>query len=628
MGYKYRIEVPSVVFSLEYDCIHYVVDLIAAKCPGEIDFITCDVPTIQAISCELNYNSMVLAEGVLNISHWLSFRDFSRSDTNELVQLFCGDSKETKREVARALKRVIGWATTWSDLSTPAFQQLKDPTCGHVLLDKKLRHRNITYVLDCDTNCKVLPTHLTFADIHLAMAISQWMAALESEKDFIIATIPAVVHFVKTLRGELRTLEVAYTGMGTLFDAYFGDIAAWLDTAEVSTNSQYNFKFTQKSKIVEREIPESSVSRPEQASQLNIAEIEEQALFLIDLVAWKDPAINICDTAEDACCGLWEKMKLPAGREVRKKQQIVSLLNEISTVLPVGGIAVEFCSGGGYVGIPLAVLRPDCTVLLTDMNTVSIMYAKQRVEALQLKNVKFLRQELAGLEASQQRALASAATMPIKTEWTETMELTEEQLLSHFHVGIALHACGTATDAVLRICTRAGANFVVSPCCYGFLQHQANTSRIDGDKGDEVGADGTAIKSCGACVQHISRSESCVGESCNSPARGFVSAAALSASSAENASSSSAYTSYPASSAFRGRGWQGRWFAALCSQADRTFWSHDARASVHNPKGRLAMRAVDADRLLAAQELGYTVYGTFMTPAEASVKNHILVGFK
>eukprot|EP01032_Pedospumella_encystans_P022187 gene22187-25144_t len=443
------------------------------------------------------------------------------------------------------------------------------------------------------------------------MAISKWMAALEPEKEFIIATIPAVVHFVKTLRGEFRALDIGYSGTGTLFDAYFGAVAAWIDTAEVDSNSQNSFKFTQKNKLTGKETPAFPTSKPEQAPLLNMTEIEERAQQLIDLVAWREPAIGAIGATNDSCDDMWDKMKLPAGREVRKKQQIVSLLNEISTVLPVGGIAVEFCSGGGYVGIPLAVLRPDCTVLLTDMNTVSIMYARQRVEALQLKNVKFLRQELAGIEASQKKALAKTATALIKREEAPSSERTELHLLGRFHVGIALHACGTATDAVLRICTRAGASFVVSPCCYGFLQHQANTNSTHGDE--------EKVELCGACSQHVPTSGTCDCETCNSPLQG------LSTSFSGDASSFSAYSSYPASSAFRGSGWQGRWFAALCSQADRTFWSHDARASVHNEKGRLAMRAVDADRLLAAQELGYTVCGTYMTPAEASVKNHILI---
>lgn len=610
---KYRIEFP-IRNSVESDCLHNIVDLISVKCPGEIDIITGDLSIVRVVGCEHSNNGVILAEGVLNTSHWLSFRDFGRVDTNMLVQLFCGDSKEKKREVSRALKRVIGWATTWADLDTSASQQLKDPTCGHVLLDKKLRHRNIKYVLYCDTNSKVQQTHLTIADIHLAMTISKWMAALEPEKEIIVATIPAVVHFVKALRSELRALEIGYSSTETIFAAYFGDVAAWIDTAEVNADSQYSFKFTQNNKLTERETPGFPASKPEQAPMLNMTEIEERAQQLIDVVAWREPAIGAIGATNDSCDDMWDKMKLPAGREVRKKQQIVSLLNEISTVLPVNGIAVEFCSGGGYVGIPLAVLRSDCTVLLTDMNTVSIMYARQRVEALQLKNVKFLRQELAGIEASQQKAFADAGTAPIQKVKTTIAEPTELQLLAQFHVGIALHACGTATDAVLRTCTRAGASFVVSPCCYGFLQHQANTNNTGGDGGDG--------NLCGECVQHTSMSGKCDCETCNSPLR------ALSTPSSRDASFFSAYSSYPASSAFRGSGWQGRWFAALCSQADRTFWSHDARASVHNEKGRLAMRAVDADRLLAAQELGYTVYGTYMTPAEASVKNHILIGVK
>lgn len=39
------------------------------------------------------------------------------------------------------------------------------------------------------------------------------------------------------------------------------------------------------------------------------------------------------------------------------------------------------------------------------------------------------------------------------------------------HHQVALHACGVATDMVLDRCLRARAGFVVSPCCYGFIQN-------------------------------------------------------------------------------------------------------------------------------------------------------------
>jgi hypothetical protein len=42
----------------------------------------------------------------------------------------------------------------------------------------------------------------------------------------------------------------------------------------------------------------------------------------------------------------------------------------------------------------------------------------------------------------------------------------------HFDIGVALHACGEASDVTLRTCGRVGANFCVSPCCVGKLHRQ------------------------------------------------------------------------------------------------------------------------------------------------------------
>lgn len=40
-----------------------------------------------------------------------------------------------------------------------------------------------------------------------------------------------------------------------------------------------------------------------------------------------------------------------------------------------------------------------------------------------------------------------------------------------FLTQVALHACGVATDMVMEHCIQAGAAFVISPCCYGFIQN-------------------------------------------------------------------------------------------------------------------------------------------------------------
>ena len=39
----------------------------------------------------------------------------------------------------------------------------------------------------------------------------------------------------------------------------------------------------------------------------------------------------------------------------------------------------------------------------------------------------------------------------------------------NFDVGVALHACGVATDLVLKACLAKRASFVLCPCCYGNL---------------------------------------------------------------------------------------------------------------------------------------------------------------
>lgn len=45
-----------------------------------------------------------------------------------------------------------------------------------------------------------------------------------------------------------------------------------------------------------------------------------------------------------------------------------------------------------------------------------------------------------------------------------------------FFFQVALHACGVATDMVADHCIQAGAAFVVSPCCYGFIQNAVKFS--------------------------------------------------------------------------------------------------------------------------------------------------------
>eukprot|EP00994_Dinema_validum_P004742 NODE_280_length_2022_cov_68.468829_g192_i0.p1 GENE.NODE_280_length_2022_cov_68.468829_g192_i0~~NODE_280_length_2022_cov_68.468829_g192_i0.p1 ORF type:complete len:225 (-),score=38.69 NODE_280_length_2022_cov_68.468829_g192_i0:415-1089(-) len=99
---------------------------------------------------------------------------------------------------------------------------------------------------------------------------------------------------------------------------------------------------------------------------------------------------------------------------------------------------VEFAAGGGHLGLVIAYLFPCISVVLLDRKTVSLEIAKRRALEAGLTNVSCVLADI--------------------VDYSEP-----------FEVGIALHPCGVAADAVLAQCRLAGAAFVVAPCCYGKL---------------------------------------------------------------------------------------------------------------------------------------------------------------
>eukprot|EP00116_Pleurobrachia_bachei_P003207 sb/3463469/ len=127
-----------------------------------------------------------------------------------------------------------------------------------------------------------------------------------------------------------------------------------------------------------------------------------------------------------------------------KMHQLASILrgvqgcvDTLSSVDPARTLRiVDFCSGAGHLGIFLAYHFPQCEVSLVETKWGSLRYAKERVDKLGLSNVTVCLCHLA-------------------------------QFTGRFDIGVSLHACGSATDAVLSQCVRVGAAVVSSPCCYG-----------------------------------------------------------------------------------------------------------------------------------------------------------------
>uniref|UniRef100_A0A0B6ZDG7 Methyltransferase domain-containing protein n=1 Tax=Arion vulgaris TaxID=1028688 RepID=A0A0B6ZDG7_9EUPU len=93
----------------------------------------------------------------------------------------------------------------------------------------------------------------------------------------------------------------------------------------------------------------------------------------------------------------------------------------------------------GHLGVLMAYMLPDCQVYLVENKEESLLKASSRLESLDLHNVTMYQCNL-------------------------------DYFRGTFNVGVCLHACGSATDMVLKLCLDSNASFVICPCCYGSIQ--------------------------------------------------------------------------------------------------------------------------------------------------------------
>ncbi|XP_007946484.1 glutathione S-transferase C-terminal domain-containing protein [Orycteropus afer afer] len=143
--------------------------------------------------------------------------------------------------------------------------------------------------------------------------------------------------------------------------------------------------------------------------------------------------------------------KMSSDRALRKQQQLNNLVYVVTNQARPGDRIVDFCSGGGHVGIVLAHMLPSCQVTLIENKELSLVRAKKRSDELGLSNIWFIQANM-------------------------------EYFTGMFNIGVALHACGVATDMVIEHCIKVRASFVTCPCCYGFIQ---NTSKFNFPKSEQ-----------------------------------------------------------------------------------------------------------------------------------------------
>jgi methyltransferase family protein len=123
-----------------------------------------------------------------------------------------------------------------------------------------------------------------------------------------------------------------------------------------------------------------------------------------------------------------------------KRWQVENCIQLSELLLKGGEVIVDFCSGSGHLSIPMAYRFPDCHFILVERNPVPVEIGNKRVKDSGLTNIEFCNSYIQDFQRD-------------------------------FDMGIALHACGEATDLAHIKCLEKDAAYVMCPCDIGFLQN-------------------------------------------------------------------------------------------------------------------------------------------------------------
>lgn len=133
-------------------------------------------------------------------------------------------------------------------------------------------------------------------------------------------------------------------------------------------------------------------------------------------------------------------------RGAKKRAQIVAVVSAVVVAMKSitngeqamnhRGTIVDFCGGCGHVGIVLAALLPSWSVVIVDRNHVGLDVAKRRATTACLTNCEMWCGDVGDFDR-------------------------------RFDIGVALHACGAASDLSMAKCVGENAAIVCVPCCVG-----------------------------------------------------------------------------------------------------------------------------------------------------------------
>ncbi|MGB9595124.1 MAG: methyltransferase domain-containing protein [Candidatus Poribacteria bacterium] len=125
-------------------------------------------------------------------------------------------------------------------------------------------------------------------------------------------------------------------------------------------------------------------------------------------------------------------------RADRKQLQIDNFFQLIKSFIKGGETIVDFGSGSGNLSLPIAYLYPNCHFILIDRNDIPIRLGKIRISDSGIKNIEIFRGYI-------------------------------QDFNEKFDLGIALHACGEATDLAQMRCLENNVPYILCPCDIGYI---------------------------------------------------------------------------------------------------------------------------------------------------------------
>ncbi|KAL6487825.1 hypothetical protein MHYP_G00044510 [Metynnis hypsauchen] len=267
--------------------------------------------------------------------------------------------------------------------------------------------------------------YFTLTDVVLLPCIDQYLSSLQQHAPHALTFLPLLLRWykrVQELPGVCRAAE---------------DCGMALFSPEVSVSCSHQPRSPQTSEV-EQEKSRASQEHFVGGPRPTLTKLQENGIEAV-FSPHPCPSWTLQWESLPAAVNPTEG-KMSDTRALRKRQQLNNLIAMVTELAHPGHTIVDFCSGGGHVGIVLAHTLPECQVILIENKEESLVRAKDRSSQLGLKNIGFIQANL-------------------------------DYFTGAFQIGVALHACGVATDMVLDRCVQARAGFVISPCCYGFIQN-------------------------------------------------------------------------------------------------------------------------------------------------------------